>query len=351
MLPKSPSRIVLEKLLEMAGPAPDPAETAAVFQSMLRGELTETEVSALLVAWRFRGETGVELAAGGAAMRAHAVRVALPAGVRPLADNCGTGGDGAGSFNLSTAAAIVASAAGVRVAKHGNRSVSSQCGSADLLFAAGFPETLSHEGTVALLAETGFTFFFAPQFHPALKHVMPVRKTLGVRTVFNLLGPLANPIAPEFQIIGVGAKTCLRPMAEALAGLGVTRGLVVHSRDGMDELSAVALTDAISIDGGQLAETVFDPAALGLKAAAVDIKGGDPATNLGILRELLAGEPRRAGLADAIALNAGALMWVAGAAPSLAAGLATARGVIASKKAEEHFARWIAAAQRLAGTI
>ncbi len=346
MLPKPPSRVLLEKLL--SGETASPAETAAVFVSMLKGELSEAETSALLIAWRFRGETHRELRAGAETMRANAVRLAIPAHLRPLADNCGTGGDGAGSFNISTAAAIVASAAGVRVAKHGNRSVSSQCGSADLLFAAGLPENLSHAATVALLEQTGFTFFFAPQFHPSLKHVMPVRRALGVRTVFNLLGPLANPIAPEVQIIGVGAREYLRPMADALAALHVTKGLVVHSRDGMDELSASAPTDGVLIDGQKLVETVIDPQDLGITADPADLRGGDPQENLQILSAFLAGDPGRAGLRDAIALNAGALIWLTGSAPTLGAGLGVARDVVRSGAAKAHFARWISLARALA---
>lgn len=345
MLPKSPSRILLEKLL--AGDVASPAETTTVFVTMLKGELTDAETSALLIAWRFRGETHRELRAGAETMRANAVQLAIPAHLRPLADNCGTGGDGAGSFNISTAAAIVASAAGVRVAKHGNRGVSSQCGSADLLFAAGFPETLTREATVALLEQTGFTFFFAPQFHPSLKHVMPVRRALGVRTIFNLLGPLANPIAPEIQVIGVGARDHLRPMADALASLGVKRGLVVHSRDGMDELSAAVPTDGVLIDGPKLVETVIDPQDLGIFASADDLRGGDPATNLKILNDLLDGDAKLAPLRDAIALNAGALIWLGGKSATLADGLAAARDSITSGSAKSHFSRWINTARTL----
>src|SRR5688572_7122319 len=172
---------LLEKLLT-DGPALDARETDLVFQRMLAGALSEPEIAAVLAAWRLRGEGALELTTGARALRAAAAKVDLPASARPLVDNCGTGGDGSNSFNLSTAAAIVASAAGARVAKHGNRSVSSKCGSADLLFAAGFPDTLGPAAAGALLAETGFTFFFAPSYHPVMKHVAPVRKALGVRT-------------------------------------------------------------------------------------------------------------------------------------------------------------------------
>jgi anthranilate phosphoribosyltransferase len=347
MLPATHCRTLLEKMF--ARDAVHREETAAAFVSMLKGELPEALTTALLVAWRFNGESAQLLRVGAETMRAHALPVAIPADLRPLADNCGTGGDGAGSFNISTASAIVASAAGVRVAKHGNRSVSSQCGSADLLFAAGFPQNLTQDATVALLAQTGFTFFFAPQFHPTLKHVTPVRRALGIRTVFNLLGPLANPIAPEFQVIGVGAHTYLRPMAEALSALGVKRGLVVHSRDGMDELSAAVPTDAVFIDGGTLSDMIIDPEDLGVHAAASDLQGCDPRTNLLILLELLTNDPRRARLIDAIALNAGALIWLADGSPSLATGIAKAHHTISSGQAGSHFELWIKTAKSLAG--
>lgn len=321
-------------------------EIDAIFAKMLAGELSEAQIAAVLTAWRIKGEGADELLAGAKALRSRATQVAVPSAARPLVDNCGTGGDGAGSFNLSTAAAIVASAAGTKVAKHGNRSVSSKCGSADLLFAAGLPDTLSPEATGTLLAKTGFTFFFAPNFHPVMKAVGPVRKALGVRTIFNLLGPLANPIAPEFQVIGVGAKVYLRPMAETLAALGVKRALVVHSRDGLDEISPAAPTDGMLVDQGSVRETVIDPTSLGVKGTLKDLAGGDAAHNLKILDQLLAGSA--GALADAVALNAGAVLWIAGKANDLQHGLQLARVQIASGKARDHFKSWLAEARQLA---
>lgn len=321
-------------------------EIETVFAKMLAGELTDAEIADVLMAWRATGEGRNEMLAGARALRAKATAVILPSTIRPLVDNCGTGGDGAGSFNLSTAAAIVASAAGARVAKHGNRSISSRCGSADLLFAAGFPDQLSPEAAGLLLEKTGFTFFFAPHFHPVLKSVGSVRKSLGVRTVFNLLGPLANPIAPEYQVIGVAAKQYLDPMAETLAALGVKRALVVHSRDGLDELSPAAPTDARMVEHGTVSALVIEPEMLGVRGTLNDLRGGDATENLQILERLLDGES--GGLASAVALNAGAVLWIAEIANDLQDGVDMARKHLRFG-ARDHFKSWIATARTLAG--
>jgi anthranilate phosphoribosyltransferase len=337
-------RDVLDKLT--LGHRLSRAETERVFAAMLGGEMTEAQIAAALTAWRLTGEGVDELLAGARALRAKAVGVTLPTGVRPLADNCGTGGDGSGTFNISTAAAIVAAAAGVHVAKHGNRSVSSQCGSADLLFAAGFPATLAPQAAAQLLAELGFTFFFAPTFHPLMKTVGPVRAALGFRTVFNLLGPLANPITPELQLVGVGSQKYLTPVAEALSKLGVSRALVVHARDGLDEISPAAPTDCWLVEGSQMISLVIDPLAQGVKLELKDVAGGDPAHNLALLRDMLDG--KAPGVAAAVALNAGALLWLAGRSGDHGAGFALAQKLIADGSAKDFFGRWIARAQALA---
>jgi anthranilate phosphoribosyltransferase len=335
---------LLDKLL--AGQSLTAAETEAVFAAMLAGELPEPQIAAFLAGWRAKGEQAVELTAGARALRLHAAKVAIPATLRPLIDNCGTGGDGSNSFNISTAAAVVAAAGGARVAKHGNRSSSSKCGSADLLFAAGFPAELPPDGAVALLEKTGMTFFFAPNYHPVMRHVGAVRKALGVRTIFNLLGPLANPIAPDFQLLGVGSAAYVRPVAETLATLGVRRALVVHSRDGLDELSPAAVTDAVSVDGKTLTALPIDPAAIGVRATLADLAGGDPPHNLAILRRVLDG--RGGGMTQAVGLNAGAVLWLAERAPSLEAGVKAAFELVAAGAAKDFFNRFIAAAQSLA---
>ncbi|MEN9835411.1 MAG: anthranilate phosphoribosyltransferase [Pseudomonadota bacterium] len=334
----------LERLL--SGSRLTVEENQAIFAGMLDGSLSEVEVAATLAAWRLVGEDSGELYAGALVMRRHAVKLDIPAALRPLIDNCGTGGDGSNSFNLSTAAAIVAASAGVRVAKHGNRSVSSKCGSADLLFAAGFPPTLSTEAAGQLLAQTGFTFFFAPSFHPLLARLATIRKQLRVRTVFNLLGPLANPLRPEYQLIGVGAPKYLRPMAEALRLLGIERGLVVHARDGLDELSPTAVADAYQVEGQALKEIVIDPKDFAIRAKPDDLAGGDAAYNLERLHSLLDG--KAPGLSDAVALNAGAVIWLAGRAPDLAAGVRVARERLQSGVTKEYFKSWLAAAHTLA---
>ena len=334
----------LDRLLNCIPLSSDDNE--AIFAAMLSGQMSDAVVAAILAAWRLRGEGSAELYAGAVSLRRHAIKLTVPESTRPIIDNCGTGGDGSNSFNLSTAAAIVAAAAGAHVAKHGNRSVSSRCGSADLLFTAGFPSTLSPEAAGKLLAKTGFTFFFAPNFHPLLAHVAPVRKQLRVRTIFNLLGPLANPLTPEYQLIGVGASTYLRPMAEALAQLGVRRGLVVHARDGLDELSPSAQTDALYIENGLISSMVIDPVNLGVKATTADLIGGDAEFNRNRLQNLL--DYKDHGLAEAVALNAGAVIWLAELAPDLASGITMARQQIASKAACDFFNSWLTSARDLA---
>ncbi len=263
----------------------------------------------------------------------------------PLIDIVGTGGDGAHTFNISTASAIVAASCGVTMAKHGNRSVSSKCGSADLLFEAGFPAELKPEAAARLLEKEGFTFFFAPQFHPLMKHVMPVRKALGVRTIFNLLGPLANPIFPEIQLIGVGARDFLRPMAGALQKLGCHKGMIVHSRDGLDEISPSAVTDALVIDGPDIKELTVDPKTFGIKAELAQLKGGDATHNLKILNELLDG--KEGAVSEAVRLNAGALLWLCDKSESFTEGYALAKERLLTGKTKTFFENWISKAKEL----
>ena len=322
-----------------------PAEIDRVFATMLSGKMSDAEIAAVLTAWTDKGEGADEIHAGAKALRHHAARVSLPDSVRPLIDNCGTGGDGSGSFNLSTAAAIVAASAGARVAKHGNRSVSSKCGSADLLFRAGYPDTIAPAAAGQLLEKTGFTFFFAPNYHPVMKAVAAARKSLATRTIFNLLGPLANPIGPEMQLVGVGARIYLERVAEVLCRLGVSRALVVHSRDGMDEISPAAPTDGVWVENGKLSAIVIDPKALGVIGTAQDLAGGDAEENFHILTDVLNGQ--RQATADAVAVNAGAVLWLSGVANDLADGLALARKQLASQAARRFFHGWLEEAKRL----
>jgi anthranilate phosphoribosyltransferase len=316
-----------------------------VFSAMFTGDLDPHQLAAFLAGFRLQGERQEELYAGASTMRQFAITPKVKASCRPLTDNCGTGGDHSGSFNISTAAAIIAASCGVRIAKHGNRSVSSQCGSADLLFAAGFPAEIQSEQAVALLESTGFTFFFAPTFHPAMKSIMPVRKGLGVRTIFNFLGPLANPLMPEFQLVGVGAKNLLEPMADTLQELGTQRILVVHSQDGMDEISSAAKTDAVEIINGKKRSIVIDPKVHGIHGRAGDCTGGDATFNLEILNKILLGiaVPQL----QATLINAGAVLWISKHSEDLTTGISAARMAIEDGTAGTFFRIWIDKAKEI----
>jgi anthranilate phosphoribosyltransferase len=319
-------RSLLNTLL--SGTDLEPALMEAFVGAVMDGAVEEPVVAAALAGLRAKGETGAEVAAAARAMRARALRVPIAEPARAL-DTCGTGGDGAETINISTAAALVAAAAGARIAKHGNRSVSSRCGSADVLEAAGVRLDLEPAAMAALHDEIGIAFLFAPRLHPAMRAVMPVRRSLGVRTIFNLLGPLTNPAGVERQVIGVWGREVQTVMAEALAALGARRALVVHSDDGLDELSVAAPTTVIEVrDGAVVGERRVEPAGLGIELRdASSLRGGDAAENLRRLRAILGGEERSAA-SEAIALNAAAALYVAGLATDLAAGFATARAIL-----------------------
>jgi len=321
-------RALLRRL--MAGESLPAADVEALFGAVMDGLVEPAVAAAFLVALRMKGETGAEVAAAARAMRARAVAVPI-ADPSTAVDTCGTGGDGADTVNISTAAALVAAAAGVSVAKHGNRSVSSRCGSADVLEAAGVRLDLPPQALADLHREVGIAFLFAPRLHPAMREVMPVRRALGVRTTFNLLGPLTNPAGVARQVVGVWGPEVQDLLAAALADLGVIHALVVHSADGLDELSVLAPTRVVEIRDGRVAgEWRTDPEALGLAASdPAELRGGDVAHNLDRLRAVLAGQEHSAAT-DAVALNAAAALVVAGHAGDLGAGLATAREVLAS---------------------
>ncbi len=280
-------REVLERLL--AGESLSAATTEECFTALMAGEWSEPEQAAFLVALRAKGETAGEVAAAARVLRSFAVPVATSR--TPLVDTCGTGGDGAHTLNISTGAALVAAACGVTVAKHGNRSVSSRCGSADVLEALGVPLELEPEKLGALLDAVGFAFLFAPRLHPAMRAVMPVRRVLGVRTVFNLLGPLANPAGVKRQVVGVYSAAVMPLVAGALAELGAEHAWVVHGEDGLDELSVCAPTRVIEVRAGKITgELVVDPSKLGIpRAARADLAGGDAAENAKRLSAILAG--------------------------------------------------------------
>jgi anthranilate phosphoribosyltransferase len=319
-------REVLEALL--GGESLPAATMEECFAALMAGEWSEAEQSAFLVALRAKGETAAEVAAAARVLRGVAVPVASTR--TPLIDTCGTGGDGAHTLNISTGAALVAAACGVAVAKHGNRSVSSRCGSADVLEALGVPLEMEPEQLGELLDREGFAFLFAPRLHPAMRAVMPVRRALGVRTVFNLLGPIANPAGVERQVVGVYGHAVMPLIAGALAELGAEHAWVVHGEDGLDELSVCAPTRVVEVRGGRVArEFTVDARDLGIPAAErADLAGGDAAENAVRLRAILAGV-ERSPAAEAVALNAGAALVVAGAAPDLAAGVERSRACLA----------------------
>ncbi len=324
-------------------------DTAAeVMGALMRGDAESAQVAGLLVALRAKGESPAEIAGFVRAMQAEAVPITIdPSLCARVVDIVGTGGDGAGTFNISTVAALVVAAAGVPVAKHGNRAASSRCGSADLLEGWGVAIELPPPAVAACLAELGITFLYARAFHPAMRHVAPVRLQLGIRTVFNVLGPLSNPAGVPFQAVGVADERLAPVMAEALARLGRRHALVFRGEDGLDELTTTGPSRIWEVRDGVVTDTVFDPEALGLAvAAADDLSGGDAATNVAIADAVLEGSSGPA--ADIVALNAAAGLVAADVAPDLAAGLDQAREVLRSGAALALKQRWVATSQALA---
>lgn len=301
----------------------------AAFGEIMDGKATPVGIAALLVALRTKGETAAELVAVARALRARAQRAPLahPATV----DTCGTGGDGAGTFNISTAAAFVVAGAGVPVAKHGNRSATSRAGSFDVLEALGVEIEISVEAAARVLAEIGIAPFFARVAHPAMRFVAPVRRELGVRTLMNWMGPLLSPVGVRRQVIGVSEPALCTLLGRVVYALGTDAALLVHGSDGLDEITITGPTHAVRVGGaageGQAFE--IDPRRLGLPlGCSEDLRGGDARENAGLVCAVLAGErgPRR----DIVCVNAAAALWIADAAPSLEAGLALAAASIDS---------------------
>lgn len=324
---------VLETIVDGQDLSVDEAE--ALMDRLMEGEFDDAQIGALLTALRVKGETPDEIAGFARSMRQHARRLDPPDEVRPLVDTCGTGGDDVETINISTLSAIVAAGAGARVAKHGNRSVSSQCGSADLLEALGLKLELEPDQVRRSLEETGFGFMFAPNFHASMKHAIGPRRSLGVRTVFNLLGPLTNPADADRQLLGVFSEEWVRPIAEALRTLGVERAMVVHGRVGMDEISPSGPTAYAEVRDGDVREDVMSPEDVGMDTVPIeDLAGGDPETNKTIARDLLAAEAPGP-IESAVALNAGAVLYVGGEAESLEDGIKRARDSIRHGRARE----------------
>jgi anthranilate phosphoribosyltransferase len=310
-------------------------QTEELFGALMDGELSDAMKAALLVALAMKGEAASEIAGAASAMRRRVV--AIPHQVDGVVDTCGTGGDGKGTFNISTTAAVVAAAAGVTIAKHGNRSVSSRCGSADVLTALGVDVDIDPGAAGRALAEVGIAFLFAPRLHPAMKEVMPVRRELGVRTIFNVLGPLTNPAGARRQVMGVYAEGLVEVIGEVLCELGAEHALVVHGSDGLDELTTTGPSRVAEVRDGTVRTYDLDPAELGIpRAAPEDLAGGSPDDNAAIARRILDGEGGP--LADVTALNAAAAIYVGGRAESLAEGLAAARAALASGAARRKLA-------------
>jgi anthranilate phosphoribosyltransferase len=303
--------------------------TAEVFGAVMAGEATPAQIGALLMGLRVKGETAEEVAGAARALREAMVRVAADA--PHLVDTCGTGGGTVPTFNISTVAALVAAGAGAVVPKHGNRSYTSRCGSADVLEALGVRIVLDATTAARVLDEARVVFLFAPSFHPAMKHVAPVRRELGTPSVMNLVGPLANPAGVRRQVIGVAERDRAPLVAAALLRLGVEHAMVVHGRVGMDEISPHGITDVWEVREGALSTWEIDPERYRLAIADVALlKGGEPAANAERLERILEnGSADVPGLA-AVLLNAGAAIYVAGIAGSLAEGIGRAREVVAS---------------------
>jgi anthranilate phosphoribosyltransferase len=306
-------------------------ETSDAFDVIMRGEGTAAQIGALLVALAIKGETAAEVAGGARALR----RAMLPfdaAEASTLVDTCGTGGGAFSTFNISTAAALVAAGAGVRIAKHGNRSHSSRCGSADVLEALGVDIQPTPAGMKRMLDHAGIVFMFAPAMHPAMRHVAAVRRELGVPTIMNLLGPLANPASAGRQVVGVANPARVDLMAGALAELGSVHALVVHGEPGLDEISPIGCTRVVEVRGGVVSEWVIDPARFNLLSAARELAGGEPAENAARVLAVLDGSDK-GGARNAVLLNAAAAIYVGGAVATYADGVSAAAASIDSGSA------------------
>ena len=319
-------------------------ETESVMGQVMAGEATPSQIGAFLTALRMKGETPAEIAGGALAMRAHSLRVYTHL-KDLLIDTCGTGGDSQGTFNISTVVALVVAGAGLPVAKHGNRSVSSRCGSADLLEALGARIDLGPEDVSRCINEVGFGFLFAQRLHPAMKNVAGPRKELGIRTIFNLLGPLSNPASAPTQLMGVYSDALTETMAQVLRLLGTQRAMVVHSSDGLDELS-LSTNKITRLVGAEITTFSLTPEEVGLPRADIkELQGGTPEDNAALTRRLLKGEkgPKR----DVVLLNAAAALVTAEKTDNFASGIKMAAATIDSGKALDKLERFVALTRRL----
>jgi anthranilate phosphoribosyltransferase len=327
---------VIRKIIENGSLSAE--EMAESMRTIMTGQATPAQIGGFLIGLRMRGETVTEISAAASVMRELSTKVKVSP--EHLVDTCGTGGDSSGTFNISTASAFVAAAAGARVAKHGNRSVSRKSGSADVLEAAGVNLDVSPEQVAACIERLGVGFLFAQRHHNAMKYAIGPRRELGVRTVFNLLGPLTNPASAPNQVLGVFSKQWLRPLAEVLQTLGSRHVMVVHAEDGLDEISIATPTHVAELRNGVVSEYTIQPEAFGLPRASLDsIRVDVPDASLSLIRQVLAGQPGAA--RDIVCLNAGAAIYVAGLAESHAAGVVKAQQAIDSGAAAERLQQLI----------
>ncbi len=323
-------------------------EAAAAMDAVMSGQVTGAQIGALVTGLRMRGETVQEIAGFATAMRRHAIGVEVPSDGRPLVDTCGTGGDASGTFNISTTASFAIAAAGVRVAKHGNRAATSKCGSADLLEGLGISIELTPEQVAQCIETVGIGFMYAPTFHPAMRFVGPARREMGIRTIFNVLGPLTNPAGAKHQLIGVGHPDIARKLAEVLAVLGSDHVVLVHAEEGLDEIGIGGPTAVTEYDArvGEIATYLITPDDFGLQRATLaELQGGDVDRNVEITRAILGGAtgPRRA----ITLFNAGAGIYAANASASFAEGIAIAAEAIDSGRALAKMDELISFSRRL----
>jgi anthranilate phosphoribosyltransferase len=327
---------LLQKLTRQADLTAD--EASAAMELVMTGQATPAQLAALLVGLSMKGERPEEIVGLAKTMRAHSVK--LSRAYPDAFDTCGTGGDGAGTINVSSAAAIVMAACGVTIAKHGNRSASSRCGSADVLEALGVTVAVIPAIVERSLNEVGLGFLFAPAFHPAMRHAAPTRRELGLRTAFNLLGPLTNPVEPRRQIVGVPRPELTELIARALLILGSERVWVVHGADGLDEISTTGYTKVSEAHAGTVRTFHVHPGDFGIKKGSLAaIAGGDATENAATIQRLLDGEA--GAVADIVVLNAGAGLFVSGRVPSVRQGIAEARAALESGRARQVLQRLI----------
>lgn len=317
---------IIQKLIDRVDLTQDEARGA--MEELWTGQATPVQTAAFLTALRMKGETADELV-GFARLMRECAEPFWNGESLPVLDTCGTGGDRSGTFNISTASAFVVAGAGIRVAKHGNRSATSRCGSADVMEALGIDIQMPIERLRAAVSDVGIGFLFAQRFHRSMKHVMPVRTELKIRTVFNVIGPLSNPASPRFQVVGVSSPAFMDLVAHALAGLGVEHAFVVHSTDGMDEISISAPTAALELKAGNIRSFIINPEDLGITPAHPSVlRGEDAITNAGIIESILQGE--KSARRDIVMVNAAAALVAGGAAENMKDGLRVAADAVDS---------------------